>query len=100
MKEFFSLCSERQNFIFGVYLLNKNAAINKDKDSKEYNNYFKKLTQILKITQATLYNEISRASYNLDFIIKKNEFNNNYKDSLISMIVDEYKNHIKIDGIK
>jgi hypothetical protein len=99
-KEFLNLCTEKQRIIFGVYLLKENAAINEESSVKEYKEYFKKLVSIFNISPQTLYYENNKAADNLDFVIKRNGLDHNQKQTLIRMLIDEFKKYFNKDGIK
>lgn len=110
LNKFVNLCTERQRFIFGLYLLKENAALNESSasETEEINKYkelkdslsnkFKELKNYFEISPATLYNEKDSAIEKLKTIFAIYKLDESQKRNLISNLIDNFEDYLINNG--
>jgi hypothetical protein len=107
---FLRITTKRQTIIFGHYLLKENARINEElasvsadkenfKSLKELLNVkFNSLKGSFNVCNGTLYNENSKASENLKYVIKKYELDNNLQKALMQELINHFEDKLNNFG--
>ena len=110
LNRFINLCTVRQRFIFGFYLLKEDAVLNEDiaseiEDKENYkelknffNEKFKGLTKSFKISMATLYYEKDRALEKLELVFHQHDLDKQQKQAIVKNLISYFEDYLRKNG--